>query len=348
MAATSKWRQHAINIARQEGIPVNAFLSLIDHESNWRPGARSPAGAIGFTQLMPGTARGLGVDPLKPLENLRGGARYLKQQLTRFGSIDLALAAYNAGPGRVEDGSWRQIKETSRYVSSIMGSLGDQHITAATSATEPADVTSVGLPPPPKLEEFDMTSNLMASLNKISMGEDPTESLTGLNEANTESEALINQANDQKVAAYKAQVGAINSQPLPLTEETPSVDLTSHGGRWAGSQDIASQFAKMGWDAGLTTVSEKRDRKSTSTGGVSDHWTGSKDAYAYDLSNGSHPTPEMDAAAKRIAAQLGFNWNGKSALVLTKKVGDFRVQVLYRTSTGGNHFNHIHVGVRRA
>jgi Transglycosylase SLT domain len=353
MALQGKWRQHAINIARQEKIPVNVFLSLVDHESGGRPNARSPAGAIGFTQLMPGTAAGLGVDPYKPLENLRGGARYLKQQIDRFGKVDLALAAYNAGPGRVEDGSWRSIRETSNYVSNIMGSLGRYHVTASSSATpDPVEATppARGLPPPPKLIESDLTSNLMASLNKISMGEDPTQALTDVTAANTETMAQTEKLNEAAVAAYKAQVAAA---PEPATTTTgPSAgqpaDLTPTSNRWGGAESVARQIAKMGWDSGLTTVSEKRDRKSTASGGVSDHWTGSKNAYAFDLSNGSHPTPEMDAAAKRILSNLGFNWNGKSPVVVTKRVGDFRIQVLYRTQVGGNHNNHIHVGVRRA
>jgi hypothetical protein len=85
----------------------------------------SPAGAIGPAQLMPGTARGLGVDPNNYRQNLLGGARYLRQQLDAFGgSTRKALAAYNAGPGAVAKyGGIPPYDETRNYVKTIMGSL---------------------------------------------------------------------------------------------------------------------------------------------------------------------------------------------------------------------------------
>lgn len=99
--------------------------ALVWQESRWRPGAVSPVGARGLAQLMPGTARELGVDPHDPLANLEGGARYLRQQLDRFdGDIERALAAYNAGPGRViRAGGIPRIRETQNYVASILGRL---------------------------------------------------------------------------------------------------------------------------------------------------------------------------------------------------------------------------------
>lgn len=77
------------------------FRALIEAESSYRPTATSPKGAYGLGQLMPATASALGVDPRDVAQNLDGAARYLLAQLARFGEIDLALAAYNAGPHRV-------------------------------------------------------------------------------------------------------------------------------------------------------------------------------------------------------------------------------------------------------
>ena len=76
---------------------------------------------------MPGTARYLGVDPDDPMQNLEGGARYLREQLDRFdGDLERALAAYNAGPGRViEAGGIPNIRETRAYVAAVMGRLAD-------------------------------------------------------------------------------------------------------------------------------------------------------------------------------------------------------------------------------
>ncbi|PIE12358.1 MAG: transglycosylase [Rhodobacterales bacterium] len=109
--------------ARRNGVPEDLFLRLVQQESNWKPNAKSHAGAIGLAQLMPGTARVLGVNPRDPHENLDGGARYLKQQYRKFGSWRLALAAYNAGPGAVEKhGGVPPYRETRNYVRKIWGS----------------------------------------------------------------------------------------------------------------------------------------------------------------------------------------------------------------------------------
>ncbi|MEL7182324.1 MAG: lytic transglycosylase domain-containing protein [Pseudomonadota bacterium] len=108
--------------ARRHGIPEDLFLRLIRQESGWNPNAVSNKGAMGLAQLMPGTARGLGVNPRDPIQNLDGGARYLAQQYRKFGSWRLALAAYNAGPGAVEKhGGVPPFRETRNYVRVILG-----------------------------------------------------------------------------------------------------------------------------------------------------------------------------------------------------------------------------------
>lgn len=101
--------------------------AVVWQESRWNENAVSPVGAQGLAQLMPGTARYLGVDPRDPFANLEGGARYLREQLDRFGGdLEKALAAYNAGPGRVERaGGIPNIRETQHYVAAIMGRLAN-------------------------------------------------------------------------------------------------------------------------------------------------------------------------------------------------------------------------------
>lgn len=123
--------------ARTHDLPLELLLAVIEAESNFNPQAVSPKGAQGLMQLMPQTARELGVaDAFDPGANIDGGTRYLKAMLARFGnSLPLALAAYNAGPGAVQrNGAIPPYAETQRYVSGI---LGRYHGLASVSATAP-------------------------------------------------------------------------------------------------------------------------------------------------------------------------------------------------------------------
>jgi soluble lytic murein transglycosylase-like protein len=116
------WAPAIITAAERHGLDPRLLAALVWAESGFDPGVESHAGALGLAQLMPGTAAGLGVDPHDPVQNLEGGARYLRAQLDRFGSVDLALAAYNAGPGRVvEAGGIPRIAETQAYVPRVLG-----------------------------------------------------------------------------------------------------------------------------------------------------------------------------------------------------------------------------------
>ncbi len=113
---------------REAGLgPVDWLLlyqANIEVESGYDPGAVSPVGAIGLGQLMPGTASLLAVDPRDWRQNLDGSARYLLTQLHRFGSPELALAAYNAGPEAVvQHGGIPPYEETQGHVRKVMGVL---------------------------------------------------------------------------------------------------------------------------------------------------------------------------------------------------------------------------------
>ena len=117
-------------VAEMNDVSPALLEALVWQESRWRSGARSHAGAIGLTQLMPGTARDLGVNPYDVNANLFGGARYLRQQLDRFnGDLELALAAYNAGPGRVlRSRAIPNIAETQSYVRSVVDRLSYNNV----------------------------------------------------------------------------------------------------------------------------------------------------------------------------------------------------------------------------
>jgi len=111
--------------AKAANVSPTLLSALVWQESRWNPQAVSPKGAMGLAQLMPATARDLGVNPADPVQNLQGGARYLRYLLDTFnGDVEKALAAYNAGPARVQRaGGVPAIAETRAYVASIVGRI---------------------------------------------------------------------------------------------------------------------------------------------------------------------------------------------------------------------------------
>ena len=199
----------AAQVARAHGIPVQLFRGLISQESGWQPEVVSPAGAIGLTQLMPGTASGLGVDPHNPIQNLVGGARYLRAQYDRFGSWELALAAYNAGPNAVaRAGGVPAIPETQAYVKNIMSGISGKAAPVRPSVGAP--YTPLASTPP------DLG---MLGMENLSTHASPLQSLENL--------TSFVRANG---GAPETQAAPPSLSPKHTKSGSPVADLTSVGG----------------------------------------------------------------------------------------------------------------------
>ena len=151
----------------------------------------------------------------------------------------------------------------------------------------------------------------------------------------------------EELEALDAAADAEDDEGGVQLEHTGGSKFLKPGGGFKGTEAIARRAARVGTRRGLVVTSMKRSSGSSG----SDHHISQKASFAVDLSNGSSPTPEMDRTARRLATLLGrsgfFGPDGHRGGVLEVTSGGFRCQVLWRTNVGGNHFNHVHFGVRR-
>ncbi|MDP4126019.1 MAG: lytic transglycosylase domain-containing protein [Bacillota bacterium] len=114
-----RWQKEIEVSAKKYTLEPALIAAIIEQESGGDPNSVSPVGALGLMQLMPSTAKFLNINPYDPAQNIDGGAHYLQMQLKEFGNLPEALAAYNAGPGNVENHNWSKIPETLNYVQRV-------------------------------------------------------------------------------------------------------------------------------------------------------------------------------------------------------------------------------------
>lgn len=157
----SKVKETIVKQALEMGIDPALALSIAKSESGFKHESKSSHGAVGVFQLMPDTARRLGVNPYCLYGNVKGGLMYYQMMHKMFGSTELALAAYNAGPGNVKKyKSVPPFRETRRFVSSIMTEYSAQKanpdpsiITVKNKANPPAPIKEVKPVAPTPVQE---------------------------------------------------------------------------------------------------------------------------------------------------------------------------------------------------
>lgn len=351
------WGSQADAAARKYGVDPALYRRLIKQESGWNPNAGSPAGALGLTQVVPKWHPNANLST--PQGQLDYGAKHLGSLLKKYGNPRDALAVYNSGkPWSVS----QSYGETRNYVKNILNGYGGAGTVAAGGAgvRVPSAPSGVGAP----------MSN--PSSGPIRLDADLTRDL---GQFTSDTEAAVMRGDWMAVGAMDptplanrlgSLVGRAQQTPVaqPAGAHYPG-DGHNHGpmeavprgplkrnammphGDWGGAAGPVRELTKLA--KGLTVSSEKRTRRNTASGGVSDHWTGSTRSFARDLAWGSsRPTPVADAAASRIVEALGGpkNW-GRTGGNFVTTINGIRYQVLYRTMTGGDHFDHIHLGARR-
>lgn len=115
-----RFRRAFESASDKSGVPLSLLVAVAQEESNFEPNAVSHAGALGLFQVLPSTAQELEIDLDSPDANVLAGARYLRRMLDRFASLELALAAYNAGPTAVEKIGGSPTDETRTYVTHVI------------------------------------------------------------------------------------------------------------------------------------------------------------------------------------------------------------------------------------
>lgn len=300
--------------ARKNGLDPKLLVAISGAESSFGQKVKA------------GTNNPFGYGPHRPFPSWQAAistvARSLRENYLDEGRKTIAQIGAKWAPEGAANDPTGLNSNWSRNVGRIYSQLGGAGFGgASTSEPSPASLSGESSPLP------DLAPAILGSLGNFSPKRfDANELLSSL-------------------VAAKGAYADSQSSPIPGVAPTPRMPSQgAYGGStegWGGSKAVAVGLID---GLGLPVASEKRDRRNTTSGRPSDHWIGSKTSYAFDL-GGS--VAQMDAAAVALAGKLGIKYRQGQPLKATLVRNGYRIQVLYRTSVGGDHFDHLHVGVRK-
>lgn len=317
------YRRIAAKYARRNGVPVGLFLAQINQESGFNPKAVSSAGAIGIAQIVPRWHPG--VNPRDPVASLRYAAKLMRSHYKKYGTWRDALSAYNSGR------PWSQgrgISETRNYVRIIMGKAGDVKV--------PKGGMSTGKPGDFSPGELGMTSSpeqsALAGIQSLAAGNwDPFEQLNAM--------VVAKMAPEASQGAPKSPGGG-GAAPTAMgrIRIAPGADragVRTHGPVLKLARQTAGIFGGR-----LTVTTGTNHSRLTVDGNVSNHWSGN----AVDIAASGGKLLRMGRAAL-IAAGVPR----KKAVKMARAGGLYNIgrwQIIFRTNSGGNHWDHLHLGYR--
>jgi len=256
------YRQLAYQKALKYGLDPDLFVRQIQAESAFRPDAVSSAGAIGLGQLMPATAKDLGVDPTDPDQNLEGAARYMNQLMSRYNNNPtLALAAYNAGMGNVDKaGGVPNFKETQNYVAKILGQGGstmDNNLNMnAQGAMSQAMGASDAMQQESGSDKFkDIAGTLAVAFNSMRLNPDPNiaSTIKDIRNARTEKQAK------NKTLAYLEKIGRGDLVSAINAGLSPKAAISQMFNEAADLRKFEQQKELIDYEAGLTGTKDTAD-----------------------------------------------------------------------------------------
>jgi hypothetical protein len=371
----ANWRAFTRQLAQQYDLPF--FPAQIQQESGYDPTATSGMGAQGIAQIMPDTAQAWGVDANDPRAALIAAAQHMRGYVDKYGSPEKALAAYNEGEGNLARYGVYGLPETSNYVKTILGQSARSAFVGAPPSAAPSPGgaggpsvpespdTAPGAPSPiTAITNFNQRMGQIFPnniANQLSAFADKGSSLAkvlSMGVGGGESSPMFS------IQAPASQPPPDFSQPFPTPASPTSQMPLDNVGKWVKIApeanrssadgkpltihpevvDFVGHIAQLAGQPLTITTGTNHNQYVLGTNRESDHWTGWAGDIAYGRGTPDNPDPALTRLGQEalIAAGADKDWAHRQT------GGFFNINgynIGFNTMTGGNHFNHLHVGV---